>query len=61
MNYNWIYFLSGIIISIIIIKILLPKPKEIKMLPTIQNCDDITYVDEEGKYYKYDLMSFHLE
>jgi hypothetical protein len=39
-----------------VIKIIFPKPKTIKILPTHDNYKDITYIDESGKLYKYDLI-----
>lgn len=51
-----ICFIIGLIISIIVIKFIFPKPKTIKILPTYDNYNDITYVDESGKLYKYDLI-----
>lgn len=52
---NYIYLVSGIIISIILIKLLLPIPKQIKIYPDLDNYKYITYVDEKGTLYKYEL------
>lgn len=53
---HYVYFLIGLILSIIIIKIIIPKPIIVKIFPTLANYDDIEYVDEEGKIYKYELI-----
>jgi len=51
-----VYFLIGFFISIFVIKLIFPKPKTIKISPTYDNYNDIVYVDEGGKLYKYDLV-----
>jgi hypothetical protein len=51
-----IYFLIGLVISIVLIKIIFPQPKIVKIHPTFDNYKDIVYVDENGKLYKYDLI-----
>lgn len=52
-----VYIIIGILLSIIIIKLLIPIPKEILIIPTHNNYDDLKYVDDEGKIYKYDMVS----
>jgi hypothetical protein len=52
---NYFSFVSGVIICIIAIKILLPNPKHIKIYPNVNNYKNITYVDENGILYKYEL------
>jgi hypothetical protein len=54
---QYIYFLIGMVIMFIIIKVIFPKPVTIKLHPNLKNYDDITYIDEEGKLYKYELYT----
>lgn len=54
---QYIYFLFGFIFMIIMIKIIIPEPFTFRVLPNLKNYDDITYIDEEGKLYKYELLS----
>ena len=53
--------LIGVILSVLLIKIIIPKPKRIRILPTLQNYKKTTFIDEDGKYYHYDLKSIQLE
>ena len=46
---RYAYFLIGIIISIVMIKIFVPKPITVKLHPNLKNYNDVTYIDEEGK------------
>lgn len=57
--YDYICFISGIIISILVIKLLLPTPKQVKLYPNINNYKYITYVDEKGVLYKYELTKIN--
>lgn len=51
-----LYFLFGMFIIYTLIRYAFPKPLTIKIKPTIDNYNDITYVDETGKIYKYELV-----
>lgn len=53
----YIYLVFGMAFIMLIIKIIIPKPIMIKLLPNLSNYNDITYIDEEGKIYKYDLYA----
>lgn len=50
-----IYFIIGLLIAIVLIKIIFPTPTVIQVTPTLDNYDDITYIDDEGKLYKYEM------
>lgn len=52
---EFIYFLIGFVLIITFIKIILPNPMMIMLRPTIENYKDVTYVDDNGKLYKYEL------
>lgn len=52
---NIIIFLLSLFIGIIYIYITSSKPTIITKYPTPFNIDKITYIDEEGIYYKYKL------
>lgn len=54
---QYIYFLFGFIFMVIMIKIILPEPITFKLLPNLKNYNDITYIDEEGKLYQYELLT----
>lgn len=53
---SYIWLILGIITMIIFIKIILPSPKVEKIYPTLENYNNITYIDENGLLYKYDLV-----
>lgn len=50
------YFILGFLLSIIFVKILIPKQKVIRVVPTLDNYKDITYVDENGILYQYEAI-----
>lgn len=52
---QFIYFIIGMIMVILIIKIVVPKPLIMKLNPNLSNYRDITYIDEHGKLYRYEL------
>ena len=54
---HYVYFLIGILLAFVIIKIILPNPITFKLNPTLKNYNDVTYIDEEGKLYKYELYT----
>lgn len=51
-----IYFVIGTLFSMTTVKILFRNPKIVKVYPTLENYNDIEYIDESGKIYKYDLI-----
>lgn len=51
-----LYFFVGILLSILIIKYVIPKQKVIRVLPSPENYNDTTYIDEDGVLYKYDIV-----
>lgn len=53
---QYLYFLVGMICMLFFIKLILPHPKKQYLIPNIKNYNDITYIDEEGKIYKYELI-----
>lgn len=55
----YLYFLLGFIITFVLIKMFSPKPKTILITPTLQNYKSTIYIDDNGKEYRYDLISVH--
>lgn len=53
------YFVLGIFLSFIFVKIIIPKQKIIRVIPTIDNYKDIVYVDENGVLYQYDMIELN--
>lgn len=53
---HYVCFISGIICMIIILKMLIPQPIIKNVYPTLSNYKDITYVDDLGRTYKYELI-----
>lgn len=51
----WVYFLIGFIMTISLIKLLFPKPLIVRIVPTIENYENVLYIDEDKKIYKYDI------
>jgi hypothetical protein len=51
-----LYFLIGILLSVLIIKYMIPSQKVIRVLPSPENYKDNTYIDEDGVLYKYDIV-----
>lgn len=47
------YFFVGLFIGFLIMYCLQSKPKVIIREPTLENAGKITYVDDNGVYYKY--------
>lgn len=54
---QYLYFLLGIIFMMIFIKMIMPVPRKELLLPNLMNYKDITYIDDEGKLYQYELMT----
>jgi hypothetical protein len=50
------YFVLGFLLSILFVKILIPKQKVIRVVPTLDNYKDIVYVDENGVLYQYEAI-----
>jgi hypothetical protein len=44
---------------IIILKLFIPQPIIKSVYPTLENYKDITYIDDLGKSYKYDLFQLN--
>jgi hypothetical protein len=57
--YPIIFFIIGLITSMIIIRILFPKKKQLHVLPSPTNYKDITYLDDDGVLYQYDIVEEH--
>lgn len=53
---HYVYFLLGFIFMIIFLKFIIPHPVTQKLSPTLDNYKDITYIDENGTLYQYDLI-----
>lgn len=56
---HYVCFISGIICMIIILKLFIPQPIIKSVYPTLENYKDITYIDDLGKSYKYDLFQLN--
>lgn len=57
--FQLLFFILGIILSIIFVKLIFPKQKTIRVLPSPTNCSDIIYVDEDGVLYQYEITEEH--
>lgn len=48
-----IVFLISLTIGLLITYLLLPAPKVVLRYPNLSNIDKVTYIDDQGKCYKY--------
>jgi len=53
MNVNWYVLIFGFVIGLIVVYLTFPATKIIIKYPTLDNINQTTYVDQNGKCYKY--------
>ena len=53
---QYLFFLFGLVLVMILIKVIIPIPIKKYLLPNINNYKDIVYIDDEGKLYQYELV-----